>query len=92
MDLILDSESQVGFILFRKRRQVDVRFREIDTFLGTDFTVVETLDFDGFIVRNVEDLEGQNAVVDINYSAFFNYFGEVFVVDVHDFIVAFGGV
>ena len=92
MNFILDSESQIRFILFRERGQIDVRFGKIDTLLRTDFAVVETLDFDGFIVGDVEDLEGQDAVVDIDYSALLNHFGEVFIVDIHDFIITFGGV
>jgi len=89
MDIILDSKLQVGFVLLRKGRQVHVRLGKIDALLGTDFAVVETLDFDGLVVGDIKHFKREDTVVDVDGSTFVNDFGEVLVIDVHDFVVAF---
>lgn len=92
VDLVLDTEPQIGLVLLRQRRKVDVGLGQVDTLLGRDLAIVDALDLEGLLVDNLEDLKRQNTIVDVDCAAGLNDLGDVLVVDVHVLVVGGGSV
>lgn len=84
VDLVLNTELQIGNILGGKSRQVDVGAGQVDTLAGGDVTVVQALGLEGLLIDNLDDLEGQDTVIDIDELAGRDDLGDVLVVEVPD--------
>lgn len=82
VDTVLDTKPQVGLVLLGKRWEIDIGLWEVDTLLGGDLAVVDTPALEGLVVDNLEDLKGENTVIDIDGTALLNDLGDVLVVDV----------
>lgn len=82
IDLVLHTELQIGNVLLRQSGEVYVGTGEVDTLARRDVAVVQALDAQGLLINNLEDLEGQDAVVDINELARRDHLGDVLVVKV----------
>jgi hypothetical protein len=92
VDTVLDTKLEIGLVLLGQRREIDVGLGQVDTLLGGDLAVVDALALEGLLVDDLEDLEGQNTVIDVDSAADLNDLGDVLVVDVHVLVVAGGGV
>ena len=92
VDLVLDTKAEIGLVLLRESGKVDVGLGKVDTLLGGDLAVVDSLAADGLVVNDLEDLEGEDTVVDVDCAALLDDLGDVLVVDVHVLGVAGGGV
>ena len=82
LNLVLHTELEITNILLGKGREVDVSARQVNTFPGADFAVIQTLGTQVLVIYNIEDLEGKDTVVDIDQLAGFDHLGDVLVVDV----------
>ena len=92
VDAVLDTELEIGLVLLGQRRQINVGLGQVDTLLGGDLAVVDTLDLEGLLVNNLKNLERQNTVVDVDCAASLDDLGDVLVVDVHVLVVGGGSV
>jgi len=92
VDTVLNTKSQVGLVLLRQRRKINVRLGQVNTLLRGDLAIVDTLALEGLLVYNLEDLKGQNTIVDVDGSARRNHLGDVLVVDKHVLVVTGGSV
>jgi hypothetical protein len=82
VDIVLDTKSQVGLVLFRKSWEVDVGLWQVDALSGRDLAVVDSLGTNGLLVLDLDDLEGKDTVVDVDGTALLDDLGDVLVVDV----------
>ena len=82
VDVVLDTESEIGDILLGQSGKVDVGAGKVHTLAGRDVTVVQALDAEGLIVYDFQDLEGKDTIVDIDQLARGNDLGDVLVVEV----------
>lgn len=80
VDVVLDAEFQVVLVLIRKRGQVDVRLREVDTLTRREGAVVDATHAD---VRTVDgkNQERQDTIVDVDELAGCSDLGQVFLQD-----------
>jgi len=92
VDIVLDTKTQVVLVLLGQGRQIHIGVGQVDALLGRDEAVVAGTHLDGLGVRDFEDVEGQNTVVDIDDPAGLDHLGDVLVVDVHVLGVATGGI
>ena len=79
---ILYTESEIGLVLFGKRRKIDVGLWEVDTLLGRDLAVVDAPAAQSLFVDNLEDFKGEDTVIDVDGTALLNDLGNVLVIDV----------
>lgn len=82
VDLVLDTELQVGNILRGQSGEVYVSAGKVDTLTGRDVAVVQALDLEVLLINNLDHLERQNAVVDIDELSGRDHTGDVLVVEV----------
>lgn len=82
VDLVLDTEPQVGLVLLGEGGKVNVGLGEVDTLLRRDLAVVQALAPQVLVVHNLEDGERENTVVDVDDAASLDHLGDVLVVDV----------
>jgi hypothetical protein len=82
VDTVLDTESEIGLVLFRERGKVDVGLGKVDTLLRRDLTIVDALTLEGLVINHLEDLEGQDTIVDVDDAARSDDLCDVLVVDV----------
>ena len=82
VDVVLDTESEIGLILLGERGKIDVGLGKVDTLLGRDLAIVDALALEGLIVKDLEDLEGQDTIVDVDDAAGSDDLCNVLVVDV----------
>jgi hypothetical protein len=92
VDLVLDTETEIGLVLLGESGKVNVGLGKVDTLLGGDLAVVDGLAADGLVVNDIEDLEGEDTVVNVDCAALLDDLGDVLVVDVHVLGVGGGGV
>lgn len=83
VDIVLDAKSQVVLVLLGQGRQVNIGVGQVDALPRRDEAVVLGLDAEGLVVDNVQDLESQDAVVDVNDTTLLDHLGDVLVVDIH---------
>lgn len=83
VDIVLDTESQVVLVLLGQGWKVDIGVGQVDTLSRRDETVVLGADADGLVIDDVEDLKGQDTVVDVDDATLLNDLGNVLVVDIH---------
>lgn len=88
VDTVLNTKLEIGLVLLGQSGEIDIGAREVDTLSRRDLTVVESLDLEGLAVNLLENLEGQNTVVNEDDLANVNLLDNVGVVNVHDLIVA----
>jgi hypothetical protein len=89
VDLVLDTETEIGLVLLGESRKVNIGLGKVDTLLGGDLAIVDSPAADGLLVDDVEDLEGEDTVVNVDCAALLNDLGDVLVVDVH--VLGVGG-
>lgn len=82
VDAVLDTEPQIGLVLLGESRKVDISAGKVDTLLGGDLAVVDGAALEGLLVDNLEDLEGEDTVVDVDDTALLDDLCDVLVVDV----------
>lgn len=82
LDLVLRAELEITNVLFGEGWKVNVSARQVHTLPGRDLAVIETLDAQGLIIYNLEDLEREDTIVDIDQLAGFDHLGDVLVIDV----------
>jgi hypothetical protein len=92
VDLVLDTETEIGLVLLGKSGKVNVGLGKVDTLLGGDLAVVDSPAADGLLINDLEDLESEDTVVDVDCAAGLDDLGDVLVVDVHVLGVGGGGV
>jgi hypothetical protein len=69
-------------ILLREGREIDIGIGEIDSLLGRDLAIVSGTGTDGLGVNNVENVKGEDTIVNVDDTSRLNDFGNVLVVDV----------
>ena len=82
LNLVLNTKFEVVNVFLGEGWEVDISARQVNTFPGADFAVIQTLDAQGLVIYNLEDLEGEDTIVDIDQLARFDHPGDVLVVDV----------
>lgn len=82
VDLVLDTELEIGLVLLRERWEIDIGLWKVDALLGRDLAVVDALAAEGLVVDNLEDLECKDTVIDVDGATLLNDLGDVLVVDV----------
>lgn len=82
VDVVLNTELQIGLVLLGKSGQIDIGVGQVNTLLGADSTVVSGSDTDGLAVNDLEDVESEDTVVNIDDTAGLDNAGDVLVVDV----------
>jgi hypothetical protein len=82
VDVVLDTKPQVGLILLGESWKVNIGVWEVDTLLGRDLAVVSGSAADGLVVNDLDDIKGENTVVNVDDTAGLDDLGDVLVVDV----------
>lgn len=82
VDLVLNTELEIGNILLGKGGEVNVSAGQVNTLAGGDVAVVQAADADGLVVYDFEDLEGKDTVINIDELARRDHLGDVLVVEV----------
>jgi len=91
VDTVLDTESEIVLVLLRDGREIDVGSGKVDSLLRREGTVVDGFDFK-VVGVDLENVEGEDTVVDVDGLSLLDNLGEVGVVDVHDLLVTLGSV
>jgi hypothetical protein len=82
VDVVLDTEAEIGLVLLGEGGEIDVGVGEVDTLLGGDLAVVAGAAADRLLVHNREDIECKHTVVNVDDAAGLDHLGDVLVVDV----------
>jgi hypothetical protein len=82
VDAILDTKAEIGLVFLGEWGKIDVGLGEVDTLLGRNLAIVDALALEGLVISHLEDLEGQDAVVDVDDAAGRDDLCDVLVVDV----------
>jgi hypothetical protein len=82
VDVVLDTKLQVGNVLLGEWWEIDIGLWEVDTLLGRDLSVVQALGLDGLFIDNLEDLKGENTIVDVDNLLWLNDLGDVLIVNI----------
>jgi hypothetical protein len=90
VDVVLDAEAQVVLVLLGQGGQVDIRVGQVDALAGRDEAVVAGADLDGLLIDDLEDLEGEDTIVDVDDTAGLDDLCDVLVVDVAGAVVSLG--
>jgi hypothetical protein len=80
--VVLDTKSQIGLVLLGEGGKVDIGVGEVDTLLGRDLAIVTGAGADGLVIDNLEDVKGEDSIVDIDDASGLDDFGDVLVIDV----------
>jgi hypothetical protein len=80
--VVLHAEPQVVLVLLGESGQIDIGVREVDTLSRGDEPVVTSPDLDGFVVCDLEHVEGQNTIINVDDAAGLDNLGDVLVVDI----------
>lgn len=73
---------EVGLVLLRQSRKVDIGIGEVDTLAGRNETVVASPGFDGLVVLDAQDVESKDTIIDVDDTARLNDLGDVLVVNI----------
>lgn len=82
VDAVLDTKSEIRLVLLGERGEINVRLGKVDALLGGDLAVVDAFALEGLIIHHLEDLKGQDTVVDVDDAAGRDHLGDVLVVDI----------
>lgn len=82
VDVVLNTESEIGLILLRQGWEINICVGKIDTLLGRDLSVVAGTGSDGLLIDNGQDVESKNSVIDVDDTSWLNDLGDVLVIDV----------
>lgn len=82
VNAVLDTEAQVGLVLLGKSRKIDISLGKVDTLLGRDLAVVDSSGADVLVVNDLENLEGEDTVVNVDDAALGDHLGDVLVIKV----------
>jgi hypothetical protein len=80
--LVLDAKLEISNVLVGQRRQIDISAWKVDTFLRGDLTIVQRLDTQSLVVDYIDDLEGLDAVVNVDELASVDDLCDIFVVNI----------
>lgn len=90
--LVLNTELEIGNILFGKSRKVNVGAWQVDTLLGRDVAVVQALATKVLLIYDFKHLKGEDTVVDIDELAGLDHLGDILIVEIHVDVVGAGGI
>lgn len=87
VDTVLDTKLEVGLVLLGQSGEIDISAGKVNSLSGRNLTVVESLDLEGLGVNLLEDLEGEDTIVNKDDLSNLNLVDNVGVVDEHDLVV-----
>jgi hypothetical protein len=82
VNVVLDTELEIGLVLLRQGREIDIRVWEVDTLLGGDLPVVASTANDGLLVLDLDNIESEDSVIDVDDTANLDNLCDVLVVDI----------
>mmetsp|Transcript_64217 Transcript_64217/g.191709 ORF Transcript_64217/g.191709 Transcript_64217/m.191709 type:complete len:265 (+) Transcript_64217:1144-1938(+) len=88
VDVLADAPREVGLVLLRQRRQVDVHLGQVAPLLRAERRRVDHLALDRRVVDELDHLEAEQPVVDEDDAAHLHHLGQVDVVHVQRALVA----
>lgn len=90
VDAVLDTEAEISDILLGQGGKIDISAGEVDTLLGGNEARVEGADLQGLVINDLNDLEGEDTIINVDELAGGNDLGDVLVVNVPaDSVLAF---
>lgn len=82
VDAVLDTELEITDILLGKGGKVNIGAGQVNTLARGDVTIVKTLDAQGLVVNDLQNLEGEDTIVDIDELSGSDHIGNVLIVQV----------
>ena len=82
VDLVHNAEPKVVLVLFAEGREVDVCFGKVNALARGDLAGIDGAAFDVLVVDNFKDLEGEDAIIDVDCPTYSDHLGDVLVIDV----------